>query len=198
MKTTLMMTLALLLCISAPCLLAQQANAPLFDAQGVPTRDFVSSLQSRWTHPIRGEKEVIFFNVHTHFPRLSDNDRKRFHQNEEAPFELTINFYTRAETDSRITHVRRGQSTSTADTRRSMTNSTPIRATINFLLVDENNNVVKKMAADSARFNPLRDKAKFGTYTLYAWTKHHNGMFGAVTNFSLYVPPVTPTMPAKK
>ena len=194
MKTALM-TLALL-CTAAP-LVAQQADAPIFDAQGVPTKEFVSSFMGYWSNP-KNSREIMRFNVSIQIPQLAENDRRRYNKAEKSPYEINIHFFTETENDSRITQARRGQVTSTANSRRATTTITPAKGTIYFLLVDENNTIVKKMSGDSSRFRPLRDEAKFGTYKVYAWSKHFNGMFGATTNMTLYIPPVEPTMPTKK
>ena len=196
MKTALMMTLALL-CMAAPLLAQKTPPPPLFDAKGIPTAELTSSFITEWTNPKR-EKEKLLFHVHMNFPKLSDNDRRRYSKSERAPFTISIHLTKEAPNDSRVTVIYEGQTTSTTDKRPTTLYSSE-KAMINFMLVDENNNVVKKMmSVDSTKFQPFRDEAKFGNYTLFAWTKHYNGMFGVVTNFTLYVPPVEPTITPKK
>jgi len=189
------MTLALL-CMAAP-LLAQQPDAPLVDAQGIPTKELVASLMTQWTNP-KNSRETMFFHLWTQTPPLSENDRRKYNKAERSPFEIRISFYTETQNDSRITQVRRGTVANTADSRRITTSTAPAKGIINLILVDEKGNIVKKVSGDSSRFSPLRDEAKFGTYKVYAWSKHFNGMFGVATNMTLYIPPIEPTITPKK
>ena len=184
MKTTLMTTLALL-CMAAP-LLAQKEE-PLFDRQGIPTYALTSTFMGEWFNPKR-ESESIRFRVFAIIPKLVENDRKRFSRAERAPYEIYIHFYAE-DSDPRITRASYQPTvTSTTDVKRPTTVSTPIRTPINFLLVDADNNIVRKMSGDASRFRPLKGELGFGNYTIYAWSKHHAGMFGVVKDFTVHIP----------
>ena len=191
MKKTTFIATALLLCSMA--LLWAQTNAPTStpakaDApSAIPTREFVSSFVRQLPNP-KKSSERIFFNVSVRFQKLSENERQKYNKAEKGPYELYVNFYNQAPVASS-----RAGGAGTAVPRYQ---NTPLNGTVNFVLVDSQTNVVKKTSSSIANFRPYRDIVPFGDYKAYVWLSYGtNTVFGATTNFSVYVPPAVPTMP---
>ena len=141
----------------------------------IPSDEFVASFITERVNP-KTPTEVLRFSGYVSTPNLSDTERLKYQKSGKVPYTVRAGFSMSRE------RVIQGKVTRTSTTSASVIPAT----TINFVLVDDQGNVVKRVSGDRAKFQPYNDTVtKEGTYTYYVWTKHGSETYGNTFNVNL-------------